>query len=196
VNAVKDTAGAAAIGQLAQAGQSTAPNYSQPATQSAPADAASVQAQVSVAAASASVDTTPALSSAQLIQSMHHSEMRLGMQSEEFGNISISTSLNHQALSAQISIDHSELSRALAVHLPLMQEKLGNEYGVQARVEVRDAAGNNASSYSNSGQQSKEERQSRGGTSAGSAAVERMSALASSATSSIAAATTRLDIRI
>ena len=64
--------------------------------------------------------------------------MRLGMRSAEFGNISISTSVSHQAISAQISLDHSELGRALAMHLPAIEEKLGSAYGLHARVEVRD----------------------------------------------------------
>lgn len=197
-NAAKDMGGAAVIAQAAQSSQGAVPSHPQQAAQSSAApNGTAAQGQVSTGASSL-VDTTPSLSSAQLIQSMHHSEMRVGMQSDEFGNISISTSLNHQALSAQISIDHSELSRALAVHLPSIEEKLGNAYGVQARVEVRDAANSNTSSYSDSGQQSKEDRQSRGGTTSGSigVAAERMSALTSSVTNSVAASTSRLDIRI
>ncbi len=197
-NAAKDMGGAAVIAQAAQSSQGAVPSHPQEAAQSSAApNGTAAQGQVSTGT-STLVDTTPSLSSAQLIQSMHHSEMRVGMQSDEFGNISISTSLNHQALSAQISIDHSELSRALAVHLPSIEEKLGNAYGVQARVEVRDAANSSTSSYSDSGQQSKEDRQSRGGTASGSigVAAERMSALTSSVTNSVAASTSRLDIRI
>jgi hypothetical protein len=129
------------------------------------------------------------------------------MQSAEFGNISISTSLNHQALSAQISIDHSELGRALAAHLPAIEEKLGTAYGVQAKVELRDS--NNPShsgepGYSNSGQQSKEQRQAQAGgaqagtaqgaaTAIGTEMTTRMSAFTNAAA---AGAGPRLDIRI
>jgi hypothetical protein len=141
------------------------------------------------------------VSSAQLVQSMHSSEMKLGMQSAEFGNISISTSLNHQALSAQISIDHSELGRALAVHLPAIEEKLGSAYGVQAKVELRDTnnpSQSNESGYSNSGQQSRDQRQSQTGAGAtGLGAVyQRAASLAVSTTTLAAAGTSRLDIRI
>ena len=88
--------------------------------------------------ATTQASSVPALSSAQLVQSMRGSEMRIGMHSEEFGNISINTSLTHQTLAAQISFDHAELGRALSIQVPAMQEKLGNAYGVQTRVEVRD----------------------------------------------------------
>ena len=77
---------------------------------------------------------------AQLIQAMHQSEMRMGMTSAEFGNISISAAVNHQTLSAQISLDHPELSRALTAHLPEIEKKLGSAYGLQSRVEVRDGS--------------------------------------------------------
>jgi hypothetical protein len=195
----QDPAGLGVIAQPFVLGQGTAPSHTQSGAQgSAAADTEAAQAHTPNPTGAVPVDTSPSLSSAQLIQSMHHSEMRLGMQSEEFGSISISTSLNHQALSAQISIDHSELSRALAVHLPSIEEKLGNAYGVQARVEVRDAVNSNTSSYSNSGQQSKENRESRGGTPSGSTgvALERMNALPSSVTNSVAVSSSRLDIRI
>jgi hypothetical protein len=139
---------------------------------------------------------TPGVSSAQLTQSMHHSEMRLGMQSAEFGDISISTSINHQALSAQISIDHSELGKALAVHLPAIEAKLGSAYGLEARVEVRDGS-SSSPSYSNSGQQSKERSQSQAGSAGLQTGIAaRTSARNESTTSSVAASTSRLDIRI
>ena len=90
----------------------------------------------------------PEMSGARLIQSVHQSEMKLGMNSAEFGTISISTSVTHQALSAQISLDHAELGRVLAAHLPAMEERLGNAYGLQAKVELRDGGSGSSSSSS------------------------------------------------
>jgi hypothetical protein len=77
---------------------------------------------------------------AQLIQAMHQSEMRMGMNSAEFGNISISAAVSHQTLSAQISLDHPELNRALTAQLPEIEKKLGSAYGLPSRVEVRDSS--------------------------------------------------------
>lgn len=54
--------------------------------------------------------------------------------------MSISTSLSRQVLSAQITTDHSELGRALAAHLPVMEQKLSTAYGVQAKVELSSGA--------------------------------------------------------
>jgi hypothetical protein len=99
----------------------------------------------------------PAMSSAQLIQTMHQSEMRMGLNSEEFGNLSITTSISRKLLSAQIATEHAGLGRELAVQMPAFQEQLGKAYGLQARVQVRDdSAGTQGSSDGNSaaGQQS------------------------------------------
>jgi hypothetical protein len=182
-------AGQSSVGQDGKASTGAATDASAPAAQfPAPGDA------------------MPGVSSAHLVQSVNSSEMRLGMQSAEFGNISISTSLNHQALSAQISIDHSELGRALAVHLPAIEEKLGTAYGVQAKVELRDSntpSQSGDSGYSNAGQQSKDQRQSQGGAAQGSTAsvfapetnYTRTNAFTNS-TASSAASLSRLDIRV
>ena len=64
--------------------------------------------------------------------------MRVGMHSAEFGSISIATSVTPGGLAAQISLDHGELGRALAAHLPGMEEKLGSTLGLSAKVEIRD----------------------------------------------------------
>jgi hypothetical protein len=93
------------------------------------------------------------INTSQLIQSMHETEMRVGMNSAEFGVISISTSISHQVLSASISLGHAELGRALALHMPAMEEKLSNTYGVQARIEMR---GGNDGSRESGSQQTKD----------------------------------------
>ena len=104
----------------------------------------------------------PGIQTARVLQGMSQTEMRLGMHSEEFGPISISTSLSHQQLTAQISLEHDALGAALETHMAAIQEKLGAAYGVQARVEVRDT-GMQFSSGGNP-QQAGGERQQRGGS--------------------------------
>ncbi|ADW70922.1 hypothetical protein [Granulicella tundricola] len=160
------------------------------------ADAAATQTPVTVKPEAVS---TPALSSAQLIQSMHGSEMRLGMHSTEFGSISINTSLSRQVLSAQISTDHSELSRALAVHMPAIQEKLGNAYGIQAKVEVHNSssASSGESARESNSQHNDSRRQGRTGSLTGSPISLLASSTANSSSSaSVASSDARLDIRI
>jgi len=165
----------------------------------APADRAGVpglsgQDHASARASTAEATTMPVVNSAQLLQSMHHSEMRLGMRSAEFGDISISTSLNHHSLSTQISINHPELGRALAIHLPAIEEKLSAAYGVSARVQVH---AENSSSGGTSGQSARGGsggQDGRNGTSVVTAFGQTSDA--ASLTGHVAAETSRLDIRI
>ena len=62
--------------------------------------------------------------------------MRVGMRSTEFGDISIRTLVSQQQMQAQISVDHSELSNAISAHIPSIQAKLDNQYGLHASIEV------------------------------------------------------------
>jgi hypothetical protein len=81
----------------------------------------------------------PVINTARLIQSMGQSEMRVGMRSSEFGNISINTSATRDLISAQISLDHGELARTLAAHLPEMQARLGSNQAVDLRIDTNGA---------------------------------------------------------
>jgi hypothetical protein len=81
-------------------------------------------------------ETLPAINSARLIQNMGQTEMRVGMRSAEFGNISISTFSGRDSISAQISVDHGELAKTIAAGLPEMQARLGGNQGMNVRVEM------------------------------------------------------------
>jgi hypothetical protein len=76
------------------------------------------------------------LSAARLMQSVTGSEMRIGLNSAEFGDISIRTTISNHQMVAQISLDHSELSQSISAHAFSMQDKLGKEYGLDASIEV------------------------------------------------------------
>jgi hypothetical protein len=82
----------------------------------------------------------PVINTAKLIQSMGQSEMRVGMHSNDFGNISISTSTTRDLISAQISLEHSELARTLAAHLPEMQARLGGNQAMDVRIDMNGQA--------------------------------------------------------
>jgi hypothetical protein len=84
--------------------------------------------------------TLPVINTAKLIQSMGQSEMRVGMRSNEFGNISISTSTTHDQVSAQISLEHGELAKTLAAQLPEMQARLGGNHPMDVRIDMNGAA--------------------------------------------------------
>lgn len=196
-------AGTADGGLQQQLGAAAAPATAAAATGEVQAKAAPAAADhAAAAAASASVSaSTPGVSSAQLVQSMHGSEMRIGMHSDEFGSISINTSLTRQTLAAQISFDHSELGKALAVHVPAMQEKLGNAYGVQTRVEVRDGSstlnGDASAGSANrqGGGNTKGKSRAPTGTEANSIA-QKMNSVGIKTARTPAPSTARLDIRI
>jgi hypothetical protein len=110
--------------------------------------------------------TSPVINTAKLISTMGQSEMRVGMRSDEFGSISISTTASKDAITAQISLDHGELAKIISAQLPEMQARLGSSQSVNVRIDMNsngagqgaDTSGSMAnSSYSQSrggGQQS------------------------------------------
>jgi hypothetical protein len=81
---------------------------------------------------------TPAtgVNAAKLIQTMGETEMRVGMRSTEFGDISIRTSVTPHQMLAQISLEHGDLGQAIAAHVGAMQTKLGEESGLATVIEV------------------------------------------------------------
>jgi hypothetical protein len=76
------------------------------------------------------------LNAAKIIQTMGETEMRMGMHSADFGNISIRASVSPQQMVAQISLDHGDLGQAIASHASAVQTKLGNDFGMHASIEV------------------------------------------------------------
>lgn len=115
-----------------------------PANHSNPAVATGTEKSPRAAAAhsdgSPSVDLTPGgplpgVNTARLMQTLQQTEMRVGMRSAEFGEISIRSSISQQQVIAQISAAHGELARTISEHLPSLQAKL-DHYGVQASIEV------------------------------------------------------------
>ena len=97
-------------------------------------------ADISAPATIALPQAVPVINTAKLIQSMGQSEMRVGMRSNDFGNISISTSATRDLISAQISLDHGELARTLAAHLPEMQARLGGNQAMDVRIDMNGQA--------------------------------------------------------
>jgi hypothetical protein len=109
----------------------------------------------------------PVINTAKLIQSMGQSEMRVGMRSSDFGNISISTSATRNLISAQISLEHGELARTLATHLPEMQARLGGTQAMNVRIDMNgqpagQSTGTSAGTSNESADQSHGDQQQRG----------------------------------
>jgi hypothetical protein len=118
---------------------------------------------------------TSGINAAKLIQTLSETEMRVGMHSAEFGNISIRTSVSQQQMLAQISLDHGDLSQAISDHISSVQAKLGNDYGLQTLIQV------NHQGASSSGEQ-------------GSSPQREQRAFASSARAESAAVPAELDV--
>ena len=104
----------------------------------------------------------PEISSARLIQSVGQTDMRVGLHSSEFGNISIHTSATRDLVSAQISLDHDELARTLVTHLPEMQARLASSPAMEIRIDMNgqltgqgQGTANSSSQDSPNGQQPK-----------------------------------------
>ncbi len=136
----------------------------------------------------------PVVHSAQLIQAMHGSEMRMGMSSAEFGNISITASLTHQTLTAQISLDHAGLTRALTAQIPGMEAKLGHAYGLQSRVEVRD--GSSTAQGGSQGRQPEQQTTHSNFAASGGRAGGQSAALLTLPAALVPPSSTRLDVLI
>jgi hypothetical protein len=143
----------------------------------------------------------PVVNTAKLIQSMGQSEMRVGMRSTDFGNISISTSATRNLISAQISLEHLELARTLATHLPEMQAKFGGNQAMNVRIDMNgqpagQSAGTSAGMSNGSADQSRGDRQQRGGGTPGQSGEGFARQLNSIPTAVLPSAESRLDVRL
>lgn len=83
--------------------------------------------------------TAPGINTANVIQRMNETEMRVGMHSADFGEISIRTSVSQQQMMTQITVDHGDLGKEISAHIPAMEAKLGGEFGLRAVVQVNQS---------------------------------------------------------
>jgi hypothetical protein len=125
-----------------------------------------------VPVSTAAPQVSPVINTARLIQSMNQSEMRVGMRSTEFGNISINTLVAKGMISAQISVDHGELAKTIAAIVPEMQLRLGGNQGMNVRIELNhegmgQGTGGSSGTLDSSADQSRSGRQQGGNSTSG-----------------------------
>jgi hypothetical protein len=60
----------------------------------------------------------------------------VGVQTEAFGRITIQTSAQGGQLSAQLSLENTKESAALAAHLPGVEQKIVEQHGLNASVRI------------------------------------------------------------
>jgi len=152
-------------------------------------------------ASTALPQTLPVINTAKLIQSMGQSEMRVGMRSNEFGNISISTSTSKDQVSAQISLEHGELAKTLAASLPEMQARLGGNHPMDVRIDMNGATtGQGTGTYGGtshgSQDQSSSGRQQAGNMAASSSSIGSVEKQFSPVAVVMPTGYARLDIRV
>jgi hypothetical protein len=146
-------------------------------------------------------EALPVINTARLIQSMGQSEMRVGMRSNDFGNISISTSATRNLISAQISLEHGELARTLATHLPEMQARLGGNQAMNVRIDMNgqpagQSTGTSTGMSNGSADQSHGDRQQKGSATSNQSAQGFAGHLKSIPTAVLPSAEGRLDVRL
>ena len=60
----------------------------------------------------------------------------MGVQTEAFGRVTIQTSAQGGQLSAQLSLENAKESAALAAHLPMVEQKIAQQHGLDASVRL------------------------------------------------------------
>ncbi len=82
--------------------------------------------------------STPSpITTAKLVQNMSQSEFRVGMQTQEFGNIDIRTSVARHMFSAQISVEHSDVAKSMTADLPALYHKLADQQVPVASIVIQ-----------------------------------------------------------
>ena len=82
--------------------------------------------------------STPSpVTTAKLVHDMSQSEFRVGMQSPEFGNIDIRTSVARHMFSAQISVEHSDVAKSMTADLPALYHKLADQQVPVASIVIQ-----------------------------------------------------------
>ena len=137
---------------------------------------------------------TSSINTARLMQTMSESEMRVGMHSSEFGDISIRTSISQQQMVAQISLDHSDLSQVIAAHASTLQSRLGEDFGIHASIEVHNSGSGFANDPGQSSQREQRDFRHSARTEIGLPVAEENSSIQFAAVASMSSGN-RLDIR-
>ncbi len=81
--------------------------------------------------------TPSSVTTAKLVQDMSQSEFRVGMQTPEFGNIDIRTSVARHMFSAQISVEHSDVAKSMTADLPALYHKLADQQVPVASIVIQ-----------------------------------------------------------
>jgi flagellar hook-length control protein FliK len=162
------TATVAAPGSVATPGLGTSTQISSPvadghtsnaavslkASDALPHPSAADPEDVEAVAEGATLSASSALHAAKLVAGMEQSELRVGLRAGEFGNVDIRTSLVRNQFTADISVEHGELGRALAAELPSLQHRLADQHLPSANITVQQQSSGGSSDFQQGARQS------------------------------------------
>lgn len=83
----------------------------------------------------------------QLLGTAMRGDLRVGVQTEAFGHVTIEANAQGGQLSAQLSVENAKESAALAAHLPAAEHRLIQQHGVTASVKLTNGFGGTASGF-------------------------------------------------
>lgn len=75
-------------------------------------------------------------SAARLLGTTMRGDLRVGVQTEAFGRVTIQTNTQAGQLSAQLSLENTRESATLAVHLPAVEQRIVQQHGLNASVRL------------------------------------------------------------
>jgi len=131
----------------------------------------------------------PPVNSAKLIQGLGHSEFFVGIQSHEFGNIDIRTSVTRHEFTAQISVEHNDMAKTLMTELPGLYDRLGDQNVAVANIQIQSHGLATSSGFARNPQPQTATHQNQG-------IAKSMAELDSPVITETVGLTGRLDIRI
>jgi hypothetical protein len=112
---------------LPQAPHSTAHAKAEPLKEAGAAPSAATLGDSDGPDESVPIGMTSGIATAKLVQSANGSEFHVGMQTQEFGNIDIRTSVARHMFSAQISVEHGDMAKSLSAQLPGLYHRLADQ---------------------------------------------------------------------
>jgi hypothetical protein len=140
-------------------------------------------------------DTAPppthtSINTAKLVQGLSQSELRVGLQTRDFGNIDIRTSVNRHEFSAQISVEHNDVARTLITELPSLYARLNDHQVTVSNIQIQNQGLSTSTGLDQQSQQPSSRQQNEGDT------MKSHAETTISLIREVFASTERLDIRI
>jgi flagellar hook-length control protein FliK len=111
-------------------------------------------ADIDARAQAAATYANSLLHSARLVERMGQTELRVGIQTGEFGNVDIRTSMVRNQVTAQISVERAELGKVLAAELPSLQNRLSEHRLPMANITLQNQSSGGSEGFGQGSRQS------------------------------------------